>query len=53
MNRAQQMFGILLAAMPVAERMLLVQLTATVLILLQPSEREDALPEEEGVAEAA
>jgi hypothetical protein len=52
MNRAQQMFGILLSAMPVAERMLLVQLTATVLILIQPSERE-RLTEEEAAAEAA
>jgi hypothetical protein len=51
MNRAQQMFGLLLSAMPVAERMLLIQLTATVLILLQPSFPGQALPEEE--AEAA
>lgn len=53
MNRAQQMFGILLSAMPVAERMLLVQLTATVLMLLQPSEGEEGLPEEAATAEAA
>jgi hypothetical protein len=53
MNRAQQMFGILLSAMPVAERMLLVQLTATVLILLHPTAHEPALSEEERAAEAA
>jgi hypothetical protein len=53
MNRAQQMFGLLLSAMPVAERMLLVQLTATILILLQPSPQTQALSEEETAAEAA
>ena len=53
MNRAQQMFGLLLSAMPVAERMLLIQLTATVLILLQPSPEADASSDEEAVAEAA
>ena len=53
MNRAEQMFGLLLSAIPVAERMLLIQLTATVLILLQPSFQTPALPEEESAAEAA
>jgi hypothetical protein len=35
MNRTQQMISLLLSAMPVAERMLLIQLAATVWILLQ------------------
>jgi hypothetical protein len=53
MNRAQQMFGLLLTAMPVAERMLLIQLTAIVVILLQPSPEADVPSEEEAAIEAA
>lgn len=46
MNRALQMFGLLLSAMPVAERMLLIQLTAMALILLQRPSAAHAAVEE-------
>ena len=45
------MFGLLLSAMPVAERMLLIQTIATVLMLIQPTSRETTAPEEEAAAE--
>jgi hypothetical protein len=39
--------------MPVAERMLLIQTIATVLMLIQPTSRGTTAPEEEAAAEAA